>query len=162
MTKLCQSDDESGLMDIKKVSDNVYEIPQGTQECMKVPVKIYASDKLVSKMKQDATFKQATNAACLPGIYKHSIVLPDGHQGYGFPIGGVAATDYENGVISPGEVGYDINCGVRVLRTNLDEKDVRPDFSEEGTEPYDGLRCDVFQCLIGFHEIEVMIRLDLE
>ncbi len=113
-------------MDIKKVSDNVYEIPQETQQCMNVPVKIYASDALVQKMKQDATFKQATNAACLPGIYKHSIVLPDGHQGYGFPIGGVAATDYENGVISPGGVGYDINCGVRVLRTNLDEKDVRP------------------------------------
>ena len=113
-------------MDIKKVSDNVYEIPQETQQCMKVPVKIYASEALVQKMKQDATFKQATNAACLPGIYKHSIVLPDGHQGYGFPIGGVAATDYENGVISPGGVGYDINCGVRVLRTNLDEKDVRP------------------------------------
>lgn len=72
------------------------------------------------------TFTQATNAACLPGIYKHSIVLPDGHQGYGFPIGGVAATDYESGVISPGGVGYDINCGVRILRTNLDESDVRP------------------------------------
>ena len=113
-------------MDIKKVSDNVYEISKETQQCMNVPVKIYASDALVQKMKQDATFKQATNAACLPGIYKHSIVLPDGHQGYGFPIGGVAATDYENGVISPGGVGYDINCGVRVLRTNLDEKDVRP------------------------------------
>ena len=93
---------------------------------MKVPVTIFASDSLVQKMKQDATFQQATNAACLPGIYKHSIVLPDGHQGYGFPIGGVAATDYESGVISPGGVGYDINCGVRVLRTNLDEKDVRP------------------------------------
>ncbi|MHA3963366.1 MAG: RtcB family protein [Candidatus Thorarchaeota archaeon SMTZ1-45] len=93
---------------------------------MKVPVIIFASDSLVRKMRQDATFQQAANAACLPGIYKHSIVLPDGHQGYGFPIGGVAATDYESGVISPGGVGYDINCGVRVLRTNLDEKDVRP------------------------------------
>ncbi|MFW9975172.1 MAG: RtcB family protein [Candidatus Thorarchaeota archaeon] len=93
---------------------------------MKVPVIIFASDDLVRKMKQDATFQQAVNAACLPGIYKHSIVLPDGHQGYGFPIGGVAATDYESGVISPGGVGYDINCGVRVLRTNLDESDVRP------------------------------------
>ncbi|MHA2322644.1 MAG: RtcB family protein [Candidatus Thorarchaeota archaeon] len=93
---------------------------------MRVPVTIFASDKLLQKMRQDATFKQATNAACLPGIYKHSIVLPDGHQGYGFPIGGVAATDYESGVISPGGVGYDINCGVRVLRTNLDESDVRP------------------------------------
>lgn len=113
-------------MNIKKVSENVYEISQETQQCMKVPVRIYASEDLVNKMKQDATFKQATNAACLPGIYTHSIVLPDGHQGYGFPIGGVAATDYETGVISPGGVGYDINCGVRILRTNLDEKDVRP------------------------------------
>jgi len=97
---------------------------------MKVPVTIFASDKLVQKMKQDATFTQATNAACLPGIYKHSIVLPDGHQGYGFPIGGVAATDYESGVISPGGVGYDINCGVRILRTNLDESDVRPKIND--------------------------------
>ncbi|RDE13421.1 MAG: RNA-splicing ligase RtcB [Candidatus Thorarchaeota archaeon] len=113
-------------MDIKKVSENVFEIQKGTQPCMRVPVRIYASDDLVKKMKQDATFKQATNAACIPGIYTYSIVLPDGHQGYGFPIGGVAATDYESGVISPGGVGYDINCGVRVLRTNLDEKDVRP------------------------------------
>ncbi|MHA2177031.1 MAG: RtcB family protein [Candidatus Thorarchaeota archaeon] len=113
-------------LDIKKVSENIHEISQDTQPCMRVPVTVYASDLLVRKMKQDKTFTQATNAACLPGIYKHSIVLPDGHQGYGFPIGGVAATDYENGVISPGGVGYDINCGVRVLRTNLDEKDVRP------------------------------------
>jgi tRNA-splicing ligase RtcB len=113
-------------LDIKKVSENIHEIPKGTQPCMKVPVTIFASDKLVQKMKQDATFKQATNAACLPGIYKSSIVLPDGHQGYGFPIGGVAAMDYDSGVISPGGVGYDINCGVRVLRTNLDESDVRP------------------------------------
>jgi len=113
-------------LDIKKVSENIHEIPKNTQECMKVPVTIFASDDLVRKMKQDATFQQAANAACLPGIYKHSIVLPDGHQGYGFPIGGVAAMDYESGVISPGGVGYDINCGVRVLRTNLDEKDVRP------------------------------------
>ena len=113
-------------MKIKKISENIHEIPLGTQPCMKVPVRIYASDQLVEKMKQDATFTQAANAACLPGIYSQSIVLPDGHQGYGFPIGGVAATDYENGVISPGGVGYDINCGVRVLRTNLDEQDVRP------------------------------------
>jgi tRNA-splicing ligase RtcB len=113
-------------LDIKKVSENIHEIPKGTQACMRVPVTIFASDNLVQKMKQDATFIQATNAACLPGIYKHSIVLPDGHQGYGFPIGGVAATDYDAGVISPGGVGYDINCGVRILRTNLNESDVRP------------------------------------
>jgi tRNA-splicing ligase RtcB len=117
-------------LDIKKVSENIYEIPKGTLSCMKVPVTIFASDKLVQKMKQDLTFTQATNAACLPGIYKHSIVLPDGHQGYGFPIGGVAATDYESGIISPGGVGYDINCGVRILRTNLDERDVRPKIND--------------------------------
>lgn len=93
---------------------------------MSVPVRVYASGSLVKKMQQDATFEQGVNVACLPGIYTHSIVLPDGHQGYGFPIGGVAATDYEQGVISPGGVGYDINCGVRVIRTNLDEADVRP------------------------------------
>ncbi|MBD3406704.1 MAG: RNA-splicing ligase RtcB [Candidatus Lokiarchaeota archaeon] len=97
---------------------------------MNVPVHVHASAALVSKMKQDKTFTQGTNVACLPGIYSHSIVLPDGHQGYGFPIGGVAALDYETGVISPGGVGYDINCGVRVLRTNMDESDVRPKIRE--------------------------------
>jgi tRNA-splicing ligase RtcB len=127
LMKYCAVERERVIqLDIKKVSENIHEISQDTQPCMRVPVTVYASDLLVRKMKQDKTFTQATNAACLPGIYKHSIVLPDGHQGYGFPIGGVAATDYENGVISPGGVGYDINCGVRVLRTNLDEKDVRP------------------------------------
>ncbi|MFW9846068.1 MAG: RtcB family protein [Candidatus Thorarchaeota archaeon] len=114
------------VLEIKKIAENLYEIPQGTKSCMTVPVRIYASDALVKKMRQDKTFEQGANVACLPGIYSHSTILPDGHQGYGFPIGGVAATDYERGVISPGGVGYDINCGVRVLSTNLDEKDVRP------------------------------------
>ena len=117
-------------MQINKIKENIYEIPKGTQPWMRVPARIYASDALVKKMRQDKTFAQAVNAAALPGIYKHSIVLPDGHQGYGFPIGGVAATDYETGVISPGGVGYDINCGVRLLRTNLDENDVRPKIRE--------------------------------
>jgi tRNA-splicing ligase RtcB len=124
--KSVQSTQEREAVNIKKLSENLYEIPQGTKSCMTVPVRIYASGALVQKMKQDKTFEQGTNVACLPGIYSHSIILPDGHQGYGFPIGGVAATDYERGVISPGGVGYDINCGVRVLTTNLDEGDVRP------------------------------------
>jgi tRNA-splicing ligase RtcB len=111
---------------LDKITENIYEIPSSTQPCMKVPVRVYASDKLVNKMRQDATFQQGANSACLPGVYRHSIILPDGHQGYGFPIGGVAATDYDEGVISPGGVGYDINCGVRVLTTNLEEQDVRP------------------------------------
>ncbi len=117
-------------MELKKIAENIYEIPKNTKSWMRVPTRVYASDPLIEKMRQDKTFDQATNAAALPGIYSHSIVLPDGHQGYGFPIGGVAATDYETGVISPGGVGYDINCGVRVLRTNLDESDVRPRIRE--------------------------------
>ncbi|NWF96815.1 MAG: RtcB family protein [Candidatus Thorarchaeota archaeon] len=118
------------VLELKRIGDNVYEISKGTKPCMKVPVRVYASQRLVDKMRQDATFEQGANVACLPGVYTHSIVLPDGHQGYGFPIGGVAATDYDSGVISPGGVGYDINCGVRVLTTSLDEKDVRPKIRE--------------------------------
>ncbi|MEB3772479.1 MAG: RtcB family protein [Desulfurococcales archaeon] len=98
---------------------------------MKVPSIIFADDFLIEKMKQDLTLKQAANVACLKGIQKYSLVMPDGHQGYGFPIGGVAAMSIdEDGVISPGGVGYDINCGVRVMVTNLDVKDVRPKLKE--------------------------------
>lgn len=87
---------------------------------------VYADDLLIQKMQSDRTLLQCANVATLPGIYRFSITLPDGHEGYGFPIGGVAAMDVEEGVISPGGVGYDINCGVRLLLTNLKEKEVRP------------------------------------
>ncbi|NIM46104.1 MAG: RNA-splicing ligase RtcB [Nitrososphaeria archaeon] len=92
---------------------------------MNVPVKVYASKPLLNKMRSDRTLNQATNVSKLPNIYKHSIVLPDGHEGYGFPIGGVAAFDVEEGVVSPGGVGYDINCGVRLLRTDLKASDFK-------------------------------------
>lgn len=111
---------------IKKISDSEYRIESDAKPGMNVPVTIYANEDLLKKMLSDRTIDQAVNVAHLPGIYKHAIVLPDGHEGYGFPIGGVAATDAETGVISPGGVGYDINCGVRLLQTNLTEKDVRP------------------------------------
>lgn len=119
----------------KKVAENVYEIPKETKNYMKVPVKIIANEKLVRAMEQKM-FLQATHVAWLPGIYKHSLVLPDGHMGYGFPIGGVAATDYDEGVISPGGVGYDINCGVRVVRTNLKRKDILPHSEKIAEELY--------------------------
>jgi tRNA-splicing ligase RtcB len=109
----------------KKIAENIYEIPKSTFGYMKVPVKIYANEKIVRAM-EHRMFLQATHVAWLPGIYKHALVLPDGHMGYGFPIGGVAATDYDNGVISPGGVGYDINCGVRLLRSNLQKEEVIP------------------------------------
>ena len=110
---------------IEKVDEFTWRIPKYRPD-MRVPAIIFANEALLAKMKQDRTLWQAANVACLPGIYKHAIVLPDGHEGYGFPIGGVAATDRYEGVISPGGVGYDINCGVRLITTNLSEEDVRP------------------------------------
>jgi tRNA-splicing ligase RtcB len=109
-------------MELNKVSENIYEIPK--DEEMNVPARVYASEELLEEIKEDDTLEQVRNMACLPGIQKYSIVMPDGHQGYGFPIGGVAAFDAENGIISPGGIGFDINCGVRVLKTDLTAEDI--------------------------------------
>ena len=86
---------------------------------MKVPVRVYGNDELFEKMRSDRTLSQAANVATLPGVLDAVMVMPDGHEGYGFPIGGVAGFDLETGVISPGGVGYDINCGIRLIRTGL-------------------------------------------
>lgn len=110
---------------LEKVNDYMWKIPQYKQG-MRVPGMVFANQALLEKMKTDRTLWQCSNVTQLPGIYKHAITLPDGHEGYGFPIGGVAATDYTEGVISPGGVGYDINCGVRLLSSNMSENDVRP------------------------------------
>lgn len=117
-------------MQVKKISDVCWEIPIGSIPNMKVPGIVFASQKLLEKMKQDKTLIQCAGVATLPGIYKHAITLPDGHEGYGFPIGGVAALDLKEGGISPGGIGYDINCGVRLLRTNLMFSDVKPVMKE--------------------------------
>jgi tRNA-splicing ligase RtcB len=110
-------------MEMRKISDHIWEIPKSGQ--MKVPAVIYASSKLLESIKRDQTLQQLRNVACLPGIQKTAYVMPDAHQGYGFPIGGVAAFDLDQGIISPGGVGYDINCGVRLLKTEYLEKDVQ-------------------------------------
>jgi tRNA-splicing ligase RtcB (3'-phosphate/5'-hydroxy nucleic acid ligase) len=110
---------------IKKINDFIFQIEKDVSKGMRVPVTIYATDNLISKMVTDRTIDQAANVSTLPGVRKHVVVLPDGHEGYGFPVGGVAALDLEEGVISPGGVGYDINCGVRLLATSLVEKDVK-------------------------------------
>lgn len=110
---------------LKKVTHVEWEIPQSYKSGMRVPVRVYGIRELVEQMRRDRTFEQASNVATLPGIVKRSIVMPDGHEGYGFPIGGVAAFREEDGVISPGGVGFDINCGVRLLVTNLSEEEVR-------------------------------------
>jgi tRNA-splicing ligase RtcB (3'-phosphate/5'-hydroxy nucleic acid ligase) len=109
------------LMDIKQISKNIWEIPK--QGKMLVPGRIYASKELIGHIKKDKTLDQVKNVACLPGIVNFSLAMPDAHQGYGFPIGGVAAFDLKKGIVSPGGVGYDINCGVRLLSTNLDKKE---------------------------------------
>jgi len=109
-------------MDIRKIGENIWEI--AADAAMKVPAVVYSSARLLEDMRRDQTLAQARNVACLPGIERRSYVMPDAHQGYGFPIGGVAAFDPDAGVISPGGVGYDINCGVRLLRTDFTEADV--------------------------------------
>ena len=114
----------------KKIGKMKYQIEPDSSRGMRVPVTIYADEKLLEKMMSDRTIQQAINVSTIPGILGSSVVLPDGHEGYGFPVGGVAAMDAKEGMISPGGVGYDINCGVRLLRTNLSENDVRPKLKE--------------------------------
>lgn len=109
-------------MKIKKIKENIYEIPKEGK--MNVPGIIYASNEIIETIKKDKTLEQVKNVSMLPGIIDKSIALSDSHQGYGFPIGGVAAFDMEKGVISPGGVGYDINCSVRLLKTNLTLKNL--------------------------------------
>ncbi len=107
------------IQDLNKVSPHEWEIPVSYREDMRVPVRIFASRKLLDKISQDKSLEQAVNAATLPGLVGQVVVMPDMHQGYGFPIGGVAATSYPKGVISPGAIGYDINCGVRLLGSQI-------------------------------------------
>lgn len=109
-------------MQIERKGDYIWEIRQ--EGPMRVPTVIYASSELMESAKRDKTLQQARNVACLRGIQKNAYVMPDAHQGYGFPIGGVAAFDLDEGIISPGGVGYDINCGVRMLKTEYFEKDI--------------------------------------
>ena len=108
---------------MKKLNDYCFEIPP--VEGMKVPARIFISEKLLKKIEKDGSIEQIKNVAKLPGIISHAIAMPDIHSGYGFPIGGVAAFELKNGIISPGGVGYDINCGVRACCTNLTKNEIR-------------------------------------
>jgi len=113
---------------LKKISDVVWEISQDYKKDepkMQVPARIFATPKLLEQMDL-AVFEQISNVACLPGIQKAAMAMPDAHWGYGFPVGGVAAFDTETGIISPGGIGYDINCGMRLVRTNLTWDEVKP------------------------------------
>ena len=116
-------------MKVIPAGDCIWEIPPAEKPGMRVPARIYASEALLAQMDQ-GVFEQVTNVACLPGIVRAALCMPDGHWGYGFPIGGVAAFRADTGVISPGGIGFDINCGMRVLRTRLTEAEVRPRLRE--------------------------------
>jgi tRNA-splicing ligase RtcB len=115
------------LRNLRKVSEHEWEIPASYRSDMRVPVRIFASKALLEAAIGDMSLEQAVNAATLPGLAGHVVVMPDVHQGYGFPIGGVAATELPDGVISPGAIGYDINCGVRLLASGIDFEDAEAD-----------------------------------
>ena len=110
---------------LKKIDDYRWEIPKSYKQGMTVPGLIFSSESMLTHIWEEQVFQQVANVAFLPGIVGHSLAMPDIHWGYGFPIGGVAATRIDDGVVSPGGVGFDINCGVRLLRTNLTEEEVR-------------------------------------
>jgi tRNA-splicing ligase RtcB len=110
---------------LEKINDYIWEIPKNFRDNMRVPVRIFASEKMLNDILRDESLTQAVNVATLPGIQKHSLVMPDIHEGYGFPVGGVAAMDAETGVISPGGIGFDINCGVRLLRSDKTFAEIR-------------------------------------
>ncbi|GIV65049.1 MAG: RNA-splicing ligase RtcB [Bellilinea sp.] len=107
------------IQDLNKISDYEWEIPKSYRQDMRVAVRLFVTRRLLEAALQDLSIEQAINAATLPGVVEPVVVMPDMHQGYGFPIGGVAATRYPNGVISPGAIGYDINCGVRLLASTI-------------------------------------------
>ena len=109
---------------LKRIDDNRWEIPMDESTGMRTNAVIYASEAMISSIRADNAPQQAANVACLPGIVGRSMAMPDIHWGYGFPIGGVAAVDADSGSISPGGIGFDINCGVRLIKTDLTLEDL--------------------------------------
>ena len=122
--------------DFTRIAENVWEVPRSYREDMRAPARIYADDELLATALADKSVEQLINSATLPGVVKYAIAMPDIHQGYGFPIGGVVATRLSDGVISPGGVGYDINCGVRLLASAALYEEVRPFLKELASALY--------------------------
>ena len=112
------------MISLTKINDWLWEIPKSYRSDMRVPARVYASEKMLAEISRDRSLEQLVNVATLPGIQKYALAMPDIHEGYGFPVGGVAAFDAQTGVISPGGIGYDINCGVRLLRSGLTREEI--------------------------------------
>jgi tRNA-splicing ligase RtcB (3'-phosphate/5'-hydroxy nucleic acid ligase) len=122
-----------GLQELTKVSDYEWEIPQSFRSDMRGPVRIFSTRKLLEQILGDKSLEQAVNASTLPGLVGAVVVMPDMHQGYGFPIGGVAATQFPQGVVSPGAIGYDINCGVRLMASSIELEAALPQLDNLAT-----------------------------
>lgn len=120
-------DETIALKDLIKIDDYTYELPQSYRADMLVPARVFLNSHMATDVLHDKALWQLANVATLPGIQNYAFGMPDIHQGYGFPIGGVAGTAIdEGGVISPGGIGYDINCGVRLLAGHISAKDLKP------------------------------------
>jgi tRNA-splicing ligase RtcB len=113
-------------MQLERLGPYLWEIPVDTARGMRVPARVVADEALIAHLQSDASLQQLANGATLPGIVGYALAMPDIHQGYGLPVGGVVATDAERGVVSPGAIGFDINCGVRLLRTDLEREELAP------------------------------------
>lgn len=122
--------------DMHKIGSYLYEIPRDFRQDMRAPARIYADEAIIEAALSDQSLEQLVNTSTLPGIVRYALAMPDIHQGYGFSIGGVVATRASDGVISPGGVGYDINCGVRLLASDMEEGEVRPHLSDLATALY--------------------------
>lgn len=122
--------------DFTRLSPYLYEVPKSYRPDMRVPARFYADAELLTAITDDKSLGQLVNTATLPGTVKYALAMPDIHQGYGFPIGGVIATELPDGVISPGGVGYDINCGVRLLGTHLDLEEIKPHLDQVASALY--------------------------
>src|SRR2546422_8194894 len=110
---------------LKKVDDYRWEIPTSYKPGMRVPGLVFADERMLRQIVEEQALEQMANVGTLPGIVQYSLAMPDIHWGYGFPVGGVAGFDLDEGIISPGSIGFDINCGVRLIRTNLRAEQVR-------------------------------------
>lgn len=115
---------------LRRVGENVWELPAGFRADMRVPVRIFADDEVIEQVHADQSLAQLVNVSTLPGIVDAAMGMPDMHEGYGFPVGGVAATRLPDGVISPGGIGFDINCGVRLLASSLSQEELKPHLTE--------------------------------
>ena len=121
---------------LQKIHDWLWEIPKSFRSDMRVPARVYASEKMLSEITRDRSLEQLINTTTLPGIVKYALAMPDMHEGYGAPIGGVFATDSKTGIVSPGAVGYDINCGVRLLRGEVELEEIKPYTESLGSALY--------------------------